>query len=127
MKGIGLHANRKIYRREQFESKNPGAWKARAAAQLKSIGSSVPDEILAEAKKYLSPSPHLPLSQLEEIKARSLPLVRVNDLAVECRVKSRLILDTAKAVGVQRRLSHSSSLGQNEADKVRSYLTVPAS
>ncbi|HEY4902725.1 MAG TPA: translation initiation factor IF-2 [Candidatus Sulfotelmatobacter sp.] len=45
--------------------------------------------------------------------------VRINDLARELEVKSRAILDVLEEVGVTEKKTHSSSLEENEAEKVR--------
>jgi hypothetical protein len=50
--------------------------------------------------------------------------VRINDLARELEVKSRSILDALTAVGVTEKKTHSSSIEEDEAEKVRGYLTV---
>src|ERR1700739_2828950 len=47
--------------------------------------------------------------------------VRINDLARELEVKSRSILDALTAVGVTEPKTHSSSIEDYEADKVRGY------
>ncbi|MFY9790564.1 MAG: translation initiation factor IF-2 [Candidatus Sulfotelmatobacter sp.] len=48
--------------------------------------------------------------------------VRINDLARELEVKSRAILDTLPLVGVTEKKTHSSSLEEHEAEKVRVYI-----
>src|SRR6204780_178181 len=48
--------------------------------------------------------------------------VRINDLARELEVKSKAILDTLPLVGVTEKKTHSSSLEEHEAEKVRGYL-----
>ncbi|MGA7929250.1 MAG: translation initiation factor IF-2 N-terminal domain-containing protein, partial [Candidatus Sulfotelmatobacter sp.] len=48
--------------------------------------------------------------------------VRINDLARELEVKSKAILDTLPLVGVTEKKTHSSSLEEHEAEKVRAYL-----
>src|SRR5580704_10112274 len=48
--------------------------------------------------------------------------IRINDLARELEVKSKAILDALTAVGVAEKKTHSSSLEDHEADKVRGYL-----
>ena len=45
--------------------------------------------------------------------------VRINDLARELEVKSKAILDTLALVGVTEKKTHSSSLEEHEAEKVR--------
>src|SRR5271170_3459515 len=45
--------------------------------------------------------------------------VRINDLARELEVKSKAILDVLEQVGVTEKKTHSSSLEENEAEKVR--------
>ncbi len=49
--------------------------------------------------------------------------VRINDLARELEVKSKSILDALTAVGVEEKKTHSSSIEEDEAEKVRGYLT----
>src|ERR1700743_3317972 len=49
--------------------------------------------------------------------------VRINDLARELEVKSKEILDALIAVGVTEKKTHSSSIEDDEADKVRTFLT----
>ena len=48
--------------------------------------------------------------------------IRINDLARELEVKSKSILDVLPEIGVTEKKSHSSSLEDHEADKVRSRL-----
>src|SRR6202795_1581767 len=52
--------------------------------------------------------------------------VRINDLARELEVKSRAILDTLPLVGVTEKKTHSSSLEEHEAEKVRVYIRTSA-
>jgi translation initiation factor IF-2 len=52
--------------------------------------------------------------------------VRINDLARELEVKSKAILDTLPHVGVTEKKTHSSSLEEHEAEKVRVYLRSSA-
>src|SRR5476651_843942 len=47
--------------------------------------------------------------------------VRINDLAREMEVKSKEILDALTAVGVTEKKTHSSSIEEDEAEKVRGY------
>src|ERR1700677_1730649 len=47
--------------------------------------------------------------------------VRINDLARELEVKSKSILDALTAVGVTEKKTHSSSLEEDEAERVRGY------
>src|SRR5579864_727549 len=47
--------------------------------------------------------------------------VRINDLARELEVKSRAILDVLPVVGVTEKKTHSSSLEEHEAEKVRAH------
>ena len=47
--------------------------------------------------------------------------VRINDLARELEVKSKPILDALIAVGVSEKKTHSSSIEEDEAEKVRAY------
>src|SRR5271170_6883216 len=51
---------------------------------------------------------------------------RINDLARELEVKSKAILDTLPLVGVTEKKTHSSSLEEHEAEKVRVYLRSSA-
>src|SRR5881396_3581624 len=48
--------------------------------------------------------------------------VRINDLARELEVKSKAILDVLTEVGVTEKKTHSSSLEDHEADRVRAKL-----
>jgi translation initiation factor IF-2 len=48
--------------------------------------------------------------------------VRINDLARELEVKSNAILDALKAVGVTEKKTHSSSIEEDEAEKVRGHI-----
>src|SRR3974377_2082137 len=48
--------------------------------------------------------------------------VRINDLARELEVKSKAILDALPHVGVTEKKTHSSSLEEHEAEKVRVYV-----
>src|ERR1700747_3714818 len=48
--------------------------------------------------------------------------VRINDLARELEVKSKAILDVLTEVGVTEKKTHSSSLEEHEAEKVRQRL-----
>ncbi|HEX5411859.1 MAG TPA: translation initiation factor IF-2 [Terriglobia bacterium] len=55
--------------------------------------------------------------------------IRINELARELEVKSRAILDSLPKVGITEKKSHSSSLEDDAADKVRAYFRggkVPA-
>src|SRR5271166_3127547 len=52
--------------------------------------------------------------------------VRINDLARELEVKSKAILDTLAVVGVTEKKTHSSSLEEHEAEKVRAYIRSSA-
>src|SRR5438874_13835495 len=47
--------------------------------------------------------------------------VRINDLARELEVKSKAILDVLTAVGVTEKKTHSSSIEEHEAEKVRAH------
>ncbi|HEX4488203.1 MAG TPA: translation initiation factor IF-2 [Terriglobales bacterium] len=47
--------------------------------------------------------------------------IRINDLARELEVKSRAILDALTAVGVTEKKTHSSSIEEHEAAKVRAH------
>ena len=48
--------------------------------------------------------------------------IRINDLARELEVKSKSILDVLPEVGVTEKKTHSSSLEDHEAEKVRAHL-----
>ncbi len=48
--------------------------------------------------------------------------VRINDLARELEVKSKAILDVLPLVGVTEKKTHSSSLEEHEAEKVRAHI-----
>src|SRR5271168_5182844 len=48
--------------------------------------------------------------------------IRINDLARELEVKSKSILDALTEVGVTEKKTHSSSLEDHEAEKVRRYI-----
>src|SRR5215467_8245076 len=50
--------------------------------------------------------------------------VRINDLARELEVKSKAILDVLPEVGVTEKKTHSSSLEEHEAEKVRAHFRV---
>src|ERR1700719_4727667 len=52
--------------------------------------------------------------------------VRINDLARELEVKSKAILDVLTVVGVTEKKTHSSSLEENEAEKVRIHFRTSA-
>ncbi len=47
--------------------------------------------------------------------------VRINDLARELEVKSKAILDSLQHVGITEKKTHSSSLEDFEAEKVRAH------
>jgi hypothetical protein len=48
--------------------------------------------------------------------------IRINDLARELEVKSKAILDVLPEIGVTEKKTHSSSLEEHEAEKVRAKL-----
>src|ERR1700727_3677170 len=50
--------------------------------------------------------------------------VRINDLARELEVKSKAILDALDAVGVTEKKTHSSSIEEDEAERVRKYFAA---
>ncbi|HEY2858811.1 MAG TPA: translation initiation factor IF-2 N-terminal domain-containing protein, partial [Terracidiphilus sp.] len=53
--------------------------------------------------------------------------VRINDLARELEVKSKQILDTITELNLgEGKLTHSSSIEDHEADKVRAHFGQPA-
>src|ERR1700742_1046423 len=49
--------------------------------------------------------------------------IRINDLARELEVKSKAILDALDAVGVVEKKTHSSSIEEDEAERVRKYFS----
>ncbi|MBZ5651414.1 MAG: translation initiation factor IF-2 [Acidobacteriia bacterium] len=53
--------------------------------------------------------------------------IRINDLARELEVKSKSILDVLPEIGVTEKKSHSSSLEDHEAEKVRARLRAASS
>ncbi len=52
--------------------------------------------------------------------------VRINDLARELEVKSKAILDVLLEVGVTEKKTHSSSIEDHEAAKVRAHFRATA-
>ena len=56
-----------------------------------------------------------------------MPKVRINDLARELEVKGRLILEVLTLVGVTEKKTHSSSLEEWEAEKVRAHIRAASS
>src|SRR5215469_10561717 len=52
--------------------------------------------------------------------------IRINDLARELEVKSKAILDVLTEVGVTEKKTHSSSLEDHEAEKVRTHFHASA-
>ena len=50
--------------------------------------------------------------------------IRINDLARELEVKSKAILDVLLEVGVTEKKTHSSSVEEDEAEKVRKYFSA---
>src|ERR1700761_7343536 len=50
--------------------------------------------------------------------------IRINDLARELEVKSKAILDALDAVGVTEKKTHSSSIEEDEAERVRKYFSA---
>ncbi|HET7871883.1 MAG TPA: translation initiation factor IF-2 [Terriglobales bacterium] len=50
--------------------------------------------------------------------------IRINDLARELEVKSKAILDALQEVGVKEKKTHSSSIEEDEAVKVREYFSA---
>ena len=47
--------------------------------------------------------------------------IRINDLARELEVKSKSILDVLLKVGVTEKKTHSSSIEEDEAERVKQY------
>src|ERR1035441_1865774 len=56
-----------------------------------------------------------------QFEKRRMSKVRINDLAREMEVKSRQILDILAELGLASGKTHSSSLEESEAEKVRAY------
>src|SRR5438477_11045996 len=52
--------------------------------------------------------------------------IRINDLARELEVKSKAILDALPVVGVTEKKTHSSSIEEHEAEKVRAHFRATA-
>src|SRR5215475_8465487 len=52
--------------------------------------------------------------------------IRINDLARELEVKSKAILDVLAEVGVTEKKTHSSSVEEHEAEKVRAHFRATA-
>src|SRR5438874_7091030 len=52
--------------------------------------------------------------------------IRINDLARELEVKSKAILDVLLEVGVTEKKTHSSSIEEHEAEKVRAHFRAGA-
>jgi translation initiation factor IF-2 len=50
--------------------------------------------------------------------------IRINDLARELEVKSKAILDALEVVGVSEKKTHSSSIEEDEAERVRKYFSA---
>ncbi|HSM86243.1 MAG TPA: translation initiation factor IF-2 [Candidatus Limnocylindrales bacterium] len=50
--------------------------------------------------------------------------IRINDLARELEVKSKAILDALQEVGITEKKTHSSSIEEDEAEKVRKYFSA---
>ncbi|HEX7287961.1 MAG TPA: translation initiation factor IF-2 [Candidatus Angelobacter sp.] len=53
--------------------------------------------------------------------------IRINDLARELEVKSKAILDALQEVGITEKKTHSSSIEEDEAVKVREYFSAKSS
>ncbi len=52
--------------------------------------------------------------------------IRINDLARELEVKSKMILDALIKVGVTEKKTHSSSIEVDEAERVKKYFAEHA-
>src|SRR5689334_21552724 len=50
--------------------------------------------------------------------------IRINDLARELEVKSKAVLDALQEIGVTEKKTHSSSVEEDEADRVRKYFAA---
>src|SRR5882672_7441358 len=53
--------------------------------------------------------------------------IRINDLARELEVKSKAILDVLDEVGVTEKKTHSSSIEEDEAERVRKHFSAKSS
>src|SRR5580765_1918389 len=53
--------------------------------------------------------------------------IRINDLARELEVKSKAILDVLDEVGVVEKKTHSSSIEEDEAERVRKHFSAKSS
>src|SRR5215467_497434 len=53
--------------------------------------------------------------------------IRINDLARELEVKSKAILDVLDDVGVTEKKTHSSSIEEDEAERVRKHFSAKSS
>src|SRR5215510_953390 len=53
--------------------------------------------------------------------------IRINDLARELEVKSKAILDVLEVVGVKEKKTHSSSIEEDEAERVRKHFSAKSS
>src|SRR5712691_354818 len=51
--------------------------------------------------------------------------IRINDLARELEVKSKAILDVLPEIGVTEKKTHSSSVSENEAGRIRAHFRTP--
>jgi len=52
--------------------------------------------------------------------------IRINDLARELEIKSKALLDVLELVGVTEKKTHSSSIEEHEAEKVRAHFRAAA-
>src|ERR1700753_3131766 len=50
--------------------------------------------------------------------------IRINDLARELEVKAKVILDALPEVGVTEKKTHSSSIEEDEAERVRKHFSA---
>src|SRR5260370_154063 len=50
--------------------------------------------------------------------------IRINDLARELEVKSKAILDVLESVGITEKKTHSSSVEDDEAEKIRKHFSA---
>src|SRR5215467_16322165 len=50
--------------------------------------------------------------------------IRINDLARELEVKSKAILDVLESLGITEKKTHSSSLEDDEAEKIRKHFSA---
>lgn len=113
--------------RAEWEKLHPIICLSPDQARIEAQNRAAVAALSAEWNRLQAPiySPH-ELRSREEMKARALPLIRVNDLARELKVNSNVIVNAARHVGIRRTIRYSDCFGADEADKVRSDLRTLA-